>query len=723
MPQAQINLDPERYQNPEVIGQGGMGVVLKAFDKFLGIDVAIKVLNKDDSGIQAARLQREAITAGKLNHPNIARVFDFNRNKDDIPYMVMELLQGQTLTEHLEKNGPPDLEHAISIFIQICEGLGHAHSHGLVHRDLKPSNVMLVENNGIIQVKLLDFGVAKMMDATQSLTASGAVVGSAPYMSPEQSSGANAELDSRSDIYSLGCLMYETLIGKPPFLGESALQTISMHRNEPAPKLADSFPPELVELVDSSLAKSPKERPQNTDEIISVLDPLNNQLKEARLAALKPKEESVQGWLFRRSRAMKVGVAICAVSIIGAGAYFGLVEKDRKNSEKEFEASKSSVDGQKVPIIKESAYIHDYLENEHQISGYQKQFRADGRCQIVATFLLDEERLAEMKDVDIWRLDLESSGIKGDGLKYLVGKPILEMDFKLTQIDDNACKTISQFKELTKLEIDSPNLTDKGLRYLAALPGLKILRVCSPKISDVGLSYLASSPQLETLEISNTVINKIGKTIAKTENYKITDACFKNLTGIKSLKSISFLDTGLSANCGAYMSLLPQLESFYFGQKQILSDESFRGFGASNLQKLYFFDSEIDEKQFEELAKCKSLKELHLGKSKISLAGLMKLCKLPNLDTLAFNGSRYISDELIDVILYFKLKTLILDSSNISESQFIRLGRMKSLETLSFIRCDELTETAIQTVGKIFAESWKKRIFFRSGDTELWRSQ
>lgn len=208
----------ERYQIKGIIGSGGMGVVLLGYDPNLGIDVAIKMLQKEASDKEVARLQREAMLAGRLNHIHIGKVYDFGTAEDESPYMVMEYFKGQTLSDLIRYKNRLSFEEARPIFIQLCEALLHAHHQGIVHRDLKPSNVFLARQgqgiHGPANVKLLDFGVAKVEASSGEITAAGSIVGSPAYMSPELAEGIDA--DHRSDIYSLGCLMFETLVGTPP---------------------------------------------------------------------------------------------------------------------------------------------------------------------------------------------------------------------------------------------------------------------------------------------------------------------------------------------------------------------------------------------------------------------------------------------------------------------------------------------------------------------------
>jgi len=221
---------------------------------------------------------REAKAAGALNHPNIVSVYDYGMVSTDRPYIVMELLDGINLDGLLERRGYLTPELTTQIITQVCEALAHAHERGLIHRDLKPSNIMLVNNKNKQYVKIIDFGIAKFATKkpeTRPITKPGQIFGSPLYMSPEQCTGQ--KLDARSDIYSLGCVMYETLCGVPPFLGDTLLSTIYKHVNENPPRFSEhmhgrTVPSYLEALVLKMLEKQPEDRFQSAEEILATFE-------------------------------------------------------------------------------------------------------------------------------------------------------------------------------------------------------------------------------------------------------------------------------------------------------------------------------------------------------------------------------------------------------------------------------------------------------------------
>ncbi|MBZ0188459.1 MAG: serine/threonine protein kinase, partial [Candidatus Obscuribacterales bacterium] len=221
----------DRYEVIEPIGSGGVGAVLKCKDRVLNNFVAVKILHTDATDEVATRFQREARAAANLRHQNLVHIIDCGQNEKGQLFLVMEYLEGATLYDSIQHNGPFELTEFLPLLKQICEGLNYAHKRGVLHRDIKPTNIMLVEQpDGSKHVKIIDFGLAKVATLSedqiqvQGATTGGRVFGSPAYISPE---GARGEpLDLRTDLYSLGCLIFEALTGRTPFSGLTAFETM-----------------------------------------------------------------------------------------------------------------------------------------------------------------------------------------------------------------------------------------------------------------------------------------------------------------------------------------------------------------------------------------------------------------------------------------------------------------------------------------------------------------
>jgi serine/threonine protein kinase len=266
----------DRYEIIARIADGGMGKIYKAKHKLIDKYVAVKTLlpNLTLSGAVLKRFQQEADAISKLNHPNILSVTDFFVSPDGHPYLVVDWLEGKSLQTVLDEDGKLTEVRAMNIFGQTCAALKHAHFHGVVHRDLKPSNVMLVKQDEQEDiVKIIDFGIAKIITEDRPktmLTETGDVFGSPPYMSPEQCRGK--PLDGRSDIYSLGCILFAMLSGRPPFVCNEDVEYMFKHVHETPPTLPDDISANVVAAVQRMLAKEPDDRFQTVAELMEALN-------------------------------------------------------------------------------------------------------------------------------------------------------------------------------------------------------------------------------------------------------------------------------------------------------------------------------------------------------------------------------------------------------------------------------------------------------------------
>ena len=266
----------DRYELGDVLGRGGMAEVHLGRDVRLGRSVAVKTLRTDlarDPTFQA-RFRREAQSAASLNHPAVVAVYDTgedNVNGVALPYIVMEYVDGSTLRELLQSGRKLLPERALEITAGICRALDYSHRQGIVHRDIKPANVMLTRGG---EVKVMDFGIARAVaDTAATMTATSAVIGTAQYLSPEQARGERA--DARSDIYATGCLLYELLTGRPPFVGDSPVSVAYQHvREDPVPpsQLDPEIPPVCDAIVLKALAKNPENRYQTAGEMREDID-------------------------------------------------------------------------------------------------------------------------------------------------------------------------------------------------------------------------------------------------------------------------------------------------------------------------------------------------------------------------------------------------------------------------------------------------------------------
>ena len=284
---------PERigkFRVVERIGRGAMGVVYSARNIESGRAVAIKLMMGDLEGDceTRVRFEREAHVAGEMLHRNVINVFELGE-EDGRLFMVMELLDGETLGDYLKRVGKLPLERALDLMMQMCEGLAVAHAHAIVHRDIKPGNLFVLRDGGL---KILDFGVARL--ANSSMTASGFIVGTPDFMSPEQARGKG--IDQRSDVFSAGAVFYYMLSGRKPFTAHDLPAVIhKVNSEDPAPLSADESPPGLARVIMKALAKSTDDRYADMGALLADLVRFErNYDRESRTMALVARQEAVE---------------------------------------------------------------------------------------------------------------------------------------------------------------------------------------------------------------------------------------------------------------------------------------------------------------------------------------------------------------------------------------------------------------------------------------------
>ena len=281
----------DRYEIKKLIGEGGMANVYLGYDTILERDVAIKVLRGDlaDDEKFVRRFRREAQSASLLNHPNIVQIYDVGEDDGNF-YIVMEYIKGQTLKQIIKKRGHLSLAETIDIMSQLTDGLSHAHESYIIHRDIKPQNIMVLDDG---MVKITDFGIAMAVNASD-LTQTNSVMGSVHYLPPEQASGRGSTI--KSDIYSLGIVMYEMLMGVMPFRGETAVEIAMKQLKDPIPSMRkerDDIPQSVENIILKATAKNPKNRYNNVKELYDDLKTCQDKdrLKEKKIEFKYPENE------------------------------------------------------------------------------------------------------------------------------------------------------------------------------------------------------------------------------------------------------------------------------------------------------------------------------------------------------------------------------------------------------------------------------------------------
>jgi serine/threonine protein kinase len=274
----------ERYEIRAPLGKGGMGTVYRGWQLSVDREVAIKVIHPKLSNDRSAvkRFLREARLASRLSQPNIVNVYDFGQS-GNVLYLVMELLRGHTLASELGQGRRINPKRTIVVASQLCDALEAAHAQGIVHRDLKPSNIVILDDPpGRDLIKVLDFGLAKSLiqDSGSVVTNTDALLGTPLYMAPEQIEGKVS--DQRADLYSLGCMLYEMLTGRPPFVENAVSAVLARHMHDTHAALPPHVPTRLRTLIDKLLAKSPEERLQTAGEVRHILEDVRDSAPAVR---------------------------------------------------------------------------------------------------------------------------------------------------------------------------------------------------------------------------------------------------------------------------------------------------------------------------------------------------------------------------------------------------------------------------------------------------------
>ena len=359
------------YEVSGVVGSGGMGIVLKAFDRPLDRTVAIKVLapRLASSGAARRRFAREAKAAATVLHPNVIVIHGVS-NDGALPFLVMPYLRGESLQRRLDRQGPLPTEEIVRIAQQVASGLAAAHGQGLVHRDIKPANILL--EDGVERVTLTDFGLARAVDDA-SMTRSGIIAGTPQYMSPEQARGDN--VDARSDLFSLGSVMYAMCIGRPPFRAESSygiLRRITDTEPRPIREVNANIPEWLDLVIQRLLAKSLNDRIQTAEHIANLLQRCLAHLQQPTIVEL-PEECRVpvrRRTFWPTASGTIRALALITVSCLAIGGLYSLSQSLSENSDPAT-APGSASSGSKTTSEENSSTLEEWDSIQADIDAFE----------------------------------------------------------------------------------------------------------------------------------------------------------------------------------------------------------------------------------------------------------------------------------------------------------------------------------------------------------------
>ncbi|MDZ4837826.1 MAG: protein kinase [Candidatus Melainabacteria bacterium] len=706
------NFPVDRYQPKVRLGAGASGSVYLSRDRLLGKNVAVKLLHELNAE-QLMGFQEEARITSRLHHENIIQVLDFGPTESGIPYMVLEYIeQAEPLQKYLETNGTLDVESWFRIFYKVSDALSHAHDCGVFHRDLKPSNILLANaSTDNPQVKLIDFGVAKLkLDSQEPTIVQGRTIAGTPaYMPPELAQGGG--FDSRSEIYSLGCVMYESLTGKPPFKGESALEIIAKHTTEPVPPISgvtDREYPYGVELIVSKcLEKDPAKRFSSATFLRNELDRIYVSMSrteqsavgvpsEPSVAALEDLQERIAPTPTTTKAPMKMVApvagpaprnsdikfgAVMALSLLCCVAIVFVMLKGGGG------AHLNSVDGKGMPISNDKSKGPKLKPGTFSIDPLTKEWRAEVPLRDDDLIALSNSKI-KVERLDVSKGDLEGQlDITDEGWAAVAKLPLKEVNVSRVLIRDSGIKLLSKIPTLKEIDLTDTNVTDKGMEYLVKTPlthlnvsqcifisnrsaasiakisGLKLLNACGTDYTDDSLNQICSSLNLEEIRVNSCT--------------KITSKGLKNLAKCKTLRIVQAQNTKMNADALKAMSGLPL---------EYLSVAGCR-----------YFDSECMEIIAEQWP---GLTHLYIDQNKIDrkcLAELLRFHRLEYLD-LASVG---LTDKDVDALTKLQnVRCLNLSDNGITDSTVLALRSMKRLKRVTLLKTTHVTKSAVQQLER-----------------------
>ncbi|MCA9804469.1 MAG: protein kinase [Cyanobacteria bacterium HKST-UBA02] len=650
----------DRYIVLDKLGEGGMGRVYLALDPVINRQVAIKILRfADRDGELIKRFQLEARAAARLDHYGIVKALDFGLMDDRDPFLVMEYVRGETLDEFLRKEKRLGLEEFQSVFEQVASAMNHAHGKGVVHRDLKPSNILLRRDEDEIKAYVLDFGIARILQDSKSQvhTRTGHVVGSPKYTSPEQISGCPT--DVRSDIYSLGCVMFESLTGSVPFQGSNAVETLQMHINNPVPSLgqkisgSSSYSDQIEQLVARCLAKDSNDRYQSMDEVRDALSKLTSVDDTCETALEREPERPAP----RSSNSRKaVLLTVFLISISGA-----LLVVVSKNPEPEHS---HSVRLEHMPgsVVKPGKILDD-------VSVGARCFTATigippDSCLHDKNYCFNGLAGIRDSDLDYFRthypyavsLNLSRSMVQGAGLHYLEGMRLSHLDLEGRPLKDSDLASIGKLVRLESLVLSGCKEIDgSGLSSLVGLAKLKVLKMRNCLLTPETLENIGNLSSLEILDLCGSTLENKSDILKVTRCHSLKQLRMAGLslsaTLLKEIKR-SLPDCKIEMSAGENEKNQPD-EQRYFDEfsgdflgrlKEREKDLMLLRQGSDGQLfkriELKLVYGALTPSDLERISKCVKLERLNLAYSNITDSDLHYFANLENLEYVALIGTK-----------------------------------------------------------------------------------
>lgn len=628
-----------RFANIEYVSSGATSSVFSALDRNLDKRVAIKLLSNADEH-RLMNFQHEAKTACKLDHKNLVSTLNFGITSKNHAFLIMDYVEGINFEDLVEQQGHLQIDVALPLFLQICDGMIHSHSKKIAHRDLKTSNIIIQKfGTDAVNAVVVDFGLArerKSQEKTRQGSTSGKLRGSPRFISPEQAKGLHG--DERSDIYSFGCIIFRVLTGKWVFESDDLFELLRQHIEDEPPRLNEAarhlhFDPLLQPLLDQMLEKDPADRFQTMKEVKGALleiqreraiQPPSGQAPLVRIAQQPARKRKRSKFVFPISI-----LTLLAVTAIGLIAYKLLESKP-------VEAVKTETQMEKFERLfrQENAVFMSHLDWE-QLEAKDVQHLTDADLEVLDGLALPTSNI---------NLSF-ATNLTGEGLKYLAHIPNLCIELNYTKLKPIGFETLAKLDNLQGVTFSSTQITAKELRMLASLPHLMELGLdTTPNLNDDMLAEISKMKSLHIL-------------VARDKKSKITDEGAAHLAKCKNLVTLQLDGADITEAGIDPLLTLPNLIDLRLNRCEKLTGKALAkiakaypkiqliGYGATNTEPqdiaclgkckdLMFIEIPgvtIGDEQMKTFGSLPNLKYLYLGAVKCSAEGIAHLYKLKNM--------------------------------------------------------------------------------------------
>ncbi len=527
----------EQYEVISTLGAGGMSRVYLCQDLVLNRRVALKqILLEQIDSRGVIRLQQEGQALARLSHPNIVKIISFVTTTDGVPFLVMELLSGCSLDELLLQRGSLSPGEVVLLAHQLCDALQHAHDEGIVHRDIKPSNVFLC-NKRLDSVKIIDFGIAKILDSNVNATRTGEFLGSPAYLSPEQA--LQKATTTQSDQYSLGCVLYECLTGRPPFEDATAVGLILKHvSDEPAPLGRKSFvPPALAHAIERSLKKNPDFRFASMSEFKDALEGKSAVPRNTRVLLL--------------AASLAVLISMC-IAFCAIAAYW---------------SAKVSTPA----IVKRAPQFERYddvltLPNDDTDTQWLK--------------------MKILREPEVQVLSLRNRHVSTPGLNELIkAKALKELEMGRTNLDDRSGDYLSKIRSLENLDVSMNDVTDSFVEKIKTLPKLKVLALNKTLVTEKCLNAIAEMPSIRAVYLDNdkkmsdiASLQGLPLLCLSLKNDLVVESTINQLLKIKTLDSLTLDQNAITDGDLKLLAGLPKLRNLLIHRCPLLTPAGIAAF-------------------------------------------------------------------------------------------------------------------------------------------------